>query len=145
MTECMNNELFGERPEQYTHYTSFIILDTYRGFDDWQAAVSSKFALTYGLALKATVDRVSDYNHVFFLCINHFYRFFTRPAHCQHMCMIHPIVAGLQSNAIFLDVIGPAKTLTIRKIHTLLYVIFSFHQCICESPSERKLQEIVLA
>lgn len=58
MTECMNNGLFGERPEQYTHYTSFVILDTYRGFDDWQAAVSSKFALTYGLALKATVDNL---------------------------------------------------------------------------------------
>jgi len=37
MRECIiNSELFGE---------TSIILDTYRGFDDWQAVVSSKFAL----------------------------------------------------------------------------------------------------
>lgn len=28
-----------------TVYTSSIILDTYRGFDDWQAVVSSKFCV----------------------------------------------------------------------------------------------------
>ena len=58
MIVCMNNECFGERPGRI--YISFISLNIYREFVDWQACVSSRVAFL--VCFKAAIDRVINNN-----------------------------------------------------------------------------------
>ena len=50
--------MFGERPGRI--YISFIILNIYREFGDWQAGVSSRVA--FWACFKAAIDRVININ-----------------------------------------------------------------------------------